>query len=254
MSIGTAMADGGAGAVEGAGGSGAAGAPSERGTHVAGGTLPLLELRGVSLAYRRGRREPLAIVSDMTLGVTPGELVCVAGRSGSGKTSLLSMAAGFLAPDVGEVRWRNVFIDAREADGTARGRRGFLGFVFQEAALIPTLTAAENVAIVRDADGRIALGPGGGGPLLERVGLGDRADHFPSQLSGGEQQRVAIARALVGDPPLLIVDEPTAHLDRAAADHVITLLADLCAEGRGVLVASHDHAMIERAGRVIRMD
>ncbi len=109
-------------------------------------------------------------------------------------------------------------------------------------------------AIVRGADGRVVLGPEGSGPLLGRVWLADRASHFPSQLSGGEQQRVAIARALVGDPPMLIVDEPTAHLDRAAADHVIALLADLCAEGRGVLVASHDHAMIQRAGRVIRMD
>lgn len=221
---------------------------------VTGEAPPLLELQGVSLAYRRGRREPLAIVSDMTLGVVAGELVCIAGRSGSGKTSLLSMAAGFLAPDSGEVRWRGRPIDARDADGTARGRRGFLGFVFQEGALIPTLTAAENVAIVRGADGRLALGPDGVLPLLERVGLSDRAGHFPSQLSGGEQQRIALARALVGDPPMLIVDEPTAHLDRAAADHVIALLADLCAEGRGVLVASHDHAMIERADRVIRMD
>lgn len=232
----------------------AAGVPARPG-EAADRALPLLELRGVSLQYRRGGRGgPLRVVSDLSLAVAPGELVCVAGRSGSGKTSLLSIAAGFLAPDAGEVLWGGVPVDARDADATARARRGRLGFVFQEAALIPTLTAAENVAIVRGTDGRTVLGPEEAGPLLERVGLADRAGHFPSQLSGGEQQRVAVARGLAGDPPLLIVDEPTAHLDRASADEVVGLLAALAAEGRAVLVASHDHAMIDRAERVIRMD
>lgn len=222
---------------------------------VTDGHVPVLGLEGITLAYRgRGRSDPITIASGLDLAVRSGELVCVAGRSGSGKTSLLSIAAGFLAPDTGEVRWRGRIVDARDTAGTARARRGTLGFVSQDASLIPTLTAAENVAIVRGVDGRMVLGPDATRELLGRVGVADRATHFPAQLSGGEQQRVAIARALVGDPPLLIVDEPTAHLDRVAADAVIALLVGLCADGRGVLVASHDHSLIESAERVVRMD
>jgi putative ABC transport system ATP-binding protein len=129
-----------------------------------------------------------------------------------------------------------------------------LGFVFQGAGLIASLTAAENVAIVRGPDGRLATDRRGARSILGRLDLEAQADHFPHQLSGGEQQRIAVARALVGDPPLLLLDEPTAFLDRASADHVIDVLRQLRDEGRALLVASHDDHVTRLADHVVYLD
>lgn len=215
----------------------------------------LLALSGVSKVYpSRDGSAPIRVFEGIDLELRAGELVCVAGRSGSGKTTLLHIAAALIVPTSGVVRWRRV--DPAELGDAERSalRREMLGIVFQDAGLIGTVTAAENVALPglpaglgRDARRR-AL------ELLELVGVAGRANHFPSQLSGGEQQRVGIARALFADPPVLIVDEPTANLDRRTADAIIELLASIRAAGRGLLVASHDAHLIARADRVVPLD
>lgn len=212
---------------------------------------PLLALREIGMTYPgRDHGEPLRVFECIDLTVERGELVVAAGRSGSGKTTLLHIAAGLLRPTAGEVRWSDVALDALDDDRLARIRGRTVGIVFQNAALIETLTAAENVALqavptgARDGRGR-AL------ELLAAQGLADRARHFPSHLSGGEQQRVALARALFADPPLLIVDEPTANLDRRSAEAVTRQLQNLAEDGHGLLVASHDAHVISIATRVL---
>ncbi|HEX7951220.1 MAG TPA: ABC transporter ATP-binding protein [Candidatus Limnocylindrales bacterium] len=215
---------------------------------------PLLALRQIGMTYPgRDHGEPLCVLEDLDLAVERGELVVAAGRSGSGKTTLLHIAAGLLRPSAGEVCWSGAAVDGLDEDGLARVRRQSIGIVFQNAALIDTLTAAENVALqalpggVRDGRER-AL------ELLARQGLATRAGHYPSHLSGGEQQRVALARALYADPPLLIVDEPTANLDRRTADELIAQLGDLASQDHGLLVASHDPHLIGIATRVIALE
>jgi ABC-type lipoprotein export system ATPase subunit len=215
---------------------------------------PILELIRVSHKYPgRDGSDPIDILRDVDLSLARGSLVCVAGRSGSGKTTFLSIAAGLLRPTGGEVRWDGQPIAGLGDSEIARRRRTFIGFVFQNAALIPSLTAAENVALPGLAgrsgtDGRARVAK-----LLDEVGLPTRHRHFPSQLSGGEAQRVAVARALYADPPLLVVDEPTANIDRKTADGVIELLAGLAHAGHGLLVASHDESLVSRSDAVIRL-
>ncbi|MBI2762264.1 MAG: ATP-binding cassette domain-containing protein [Chloroflexi bacterium] len=212
---------------------------------------PLLTLREIGMTYPgRDHGEPLLVFGNVDLAVERGALVVAAGRSGSGKTTLLHIAAGLLRPTAGEVHWADVALDDLDDDGLAALRGRSVGIVFQGAALIDTLTAAENVALqavpsgVRDGCDR-AL------ELLGRQGLAARARHFPGHLSGGEQQRVALARALYADPPLLIVDEPTANLDRRSAEAVTRQLQSLAEDGHGLLVASHDTHVISIATRVL---
>jgi ABC-type lipoprotein export system ATPase subunit len=214
-----------------------------------------LEVRGLGLEYPRpGDGGALRVLRDIELVLRTRTLGCIAGRSGSGKTSLLMLCAGFLRPTEGTVLWGSTPIEQLPASEVMRLRRGFLGIVFQHGALIPSLTAAENVALVRGADGRLVSGVTEARQALRRVGLDGRADHFPSQLSGGEQQRVAIARALNGNPPVVVIDEPTASLDRKSADQIIELLTDVRDTGYAVLVASHDRHVIDAAEFVVSLD
>jgi ABC-type lipoprotein export system ATPase subunit len=212
---------------------------------------PLLALRQVGMTYPgRDHGEPLRVLENIDLAVERGELVVAAGRSGSGKTTLLHIAAGLLRPTAGEVHWADIALDDLDDDRLAWIRGRTVGIVFQNAALIETLTAAENVALQA-----VPSGVRGGWEraleLLARQGLADRARHYPSHLSGGEQQRVALARALYADPPLLIVDEPTANLDRRSAEAVTRQLQNLAEDGHGLLVASHDTHVISIATRVL---
>ncbi|HWP62492.1 MAG TPA: ABC transporter ATP-binding protein [Candidatus Binatia bacterium] len=214
----------------------------------------LLSLVAVTKVYpSRDGQTPIRVLEGVDLELRAGELVCVAGRSGAGKTTLLNIAAGLVMPTSGVVLWGDVELDALGDAERSRLRRERLGLVFQDAGLIDRLTAAENVALPglpaglgRDARRRAR-------ELLEIVGVSNRANHFPSQLSGGERQRVGIARALFRDPPALLVDEPTANVDRATADAIIDLLVSLRAAGKGLLVASHDPHLIARADRVLAL-
>lgn len=214
-----------------------------------------LQVRRLGLEYPRpGGGAALRVLQDIELSLRPRTIVCVAGRSGSGKTSLLLVCSGFLRPTEGTVLWRSTPIEQLPANEVMRLRRGFLGVVFQHGALIPSLTAAENVALVRGADGRLVSGVAEAREALRRVGLDGRTDHFPVQLSGGEQQRVAIARALTGNPPVVVIDEPTASLDRNSADQIIKVVTDVRESGYAVLVASHDRHVIDAADLVISLD
>jgi ABC-type lipoprotein export system ATPase subunit len=214
----------------------------------------LIELHSVVLTYPdHDGGGPVEVLQGIDLTVTRGEIVVVAGRSGAGKTTLLNVAAGLLRPTSGAVRWDGTDIAGLGSDALARLRGRTLGMVFQNAALIETLTAAENVALASVPSG-VRGGRARVKELLEEMGVASRAGHYPASLSGGEQQRVAIARALYADPPLLIVDEPTANLDRRTADHVLATLDLLASNGRGVLVASHDRHALGIAARVLELE
>jgi ABC-type lipoprotein export system ATPase subunit len=184
--------------------------------------------------------------------------VCLAGRSGSGKSSLLYVAAGLVQADAGSVKWLGEEVSGIRTSEVAARRRHIIGFVFQSGGLVDLLTAAENVALPGlTRDGRSASRAevrARAAALLELVELSDRARHFPAQLSGGERQRVAVARALFHDPALLIVDEPTASLDAASAQHMVDLLRRDRDAGRAILVASHDEHVLSGADRVVRLD
>jgi ABC-type lipoprotein export system ATPase subunit len=217
-----------------------------------------VELTGIELSYPLPGGEPLQVLRGVDVAVGNGELLCLAGRSGSGKSSLLYVASGLLAPDHGVVRWLGANVTSMSPAEVTQRRRRTIGFVFQTGGLVDLLTAAENVALPGLADGgdhrdrddvraRVVS-------LLEELDLAQRARHFPAQLSGGERQRVAVARALFADPPVLIIDEPTASLDAASAEHMVELLRRIRDTGRAVLVASHDEHVIRGADRVVHLD
>jgi putative ABC transport system ATP-binding protein len=193
-------------------------------------------------------------VRSVSFEVFPGELVALMGPSGSGKSSLLAMAGGLDTPDAGEVIVHGESLGSRSASDRARLRCTDIGYVFQHSNLIAALCAEENVALPlqlagrpRQAAHREAMA------ALERVGLGNRADHLPEQLSGGESQRVAIARALVGGSRLILADEPTGALDSDNALDVMNLIADICSDGGAALVVTHDPLVASFAARTIRL-
>jgi ABC-type lipoprotein export system ATPase subunit len=211
---------------------------------------PLVELADIGMTYPgRGDVPAVTALAGVSFAVRPRELVVVAGRSGSGKSTLLRIAAGLQLPTTGRVCWSGQDVGQLGERDRTRLRGSTIGFVFQGGGLIDSLTAEENVALpavplgLRDGRSRASA-------ALERVGLADRRRHFPRELSGGEQQRVAFARALMADPPLLLVDEPTANLDRTTADHVIDLCRAFVRGGKAALIASHDPGLIGVAGRV----
>ena len=196
---------------------------------------------------------PVKILRGLTLAVAPGERVGVTGPSGSGKTSMMMVMAGLERPTAGRVAVAGSDLTALGQDDLARFRRRTMGVVFQSFHLIPTMTALENVAIPLeltrspDAFDRARRS-------LEAVGLGSRLDHYPAQLSGGEQQRVALARAFVAEPALLLADEPTGNLDRDTGAEVIALLFELSARRNATLVLiTHDPALAARCDRIVRL-
>jgi putative ABC transport system ATP-binding protein len=180
-------------------------------------------------------------ISGLDLRADGGQLVLLLGASGSGKTSLLSVIAGLLTPASGSVRVGDTEVVGLSGSALTHHRRHSVGVVFQAFNLVPSLTAAENVQVpLRAAGWRPRAARARAAELVARVDLEDRAHHRPADLSGGQQQRVAIARALAHDPPVLLADEPTAHLDYLQVESVVRLLRDLADAGRLVLVATHD--------------
>lgn len=188
------------------------------------------------------------------LSIAPGAFVAIMGASGSGKSTLLHLLAGLDQPDAGSVRIAGQDIGSLNDQACTIFRRRHLGIVFQAFNLMPMLTAAENVALPLILDGQPRA------PALDRasaalveVGLGERATHLSDQLSGGEQQRVAFARALVGDPHLILADEPTGNLDSVAAEHIATLLRALHARGRTVVMVTHEAKLASIAQQIVVM-
>ncbi|WP_051191683.1 ABC transporter ATP-binding protein [Microbacterium luticocti] len=192
-------------------------------------------------------RGGVSVFDALTITVGPGDIVVLRGRSGSGKSTALSMAMGLHPPARGTVRWQGEDIYRLDDDDRAALRRGCFGIVLQDGGLLHGLTALENVLVPVLRRHATKTDRARAGDMLRRVGLQDVAGHTPDRLSGGEVQRVAVARALFCEPQLLIMDEPTASLDRVAAADVIALLTESASMGRGVFVATHDAAVIAAA-------
>lgn len=212
----------------------------------------MIETEELSKEYRTGPKR-LTVLDGVDLRIGSGEFVSVVGPSGSGKSTLLALLAGLDDPTSGRVRIDGTDLAILDEDGRARLRRDRIGFVFQSFQLIPSLTALENVRVPLDLAGR-RDGNDRAGHLLDRVGLADRLDHLPVQLSGGEQQRVALARAFVHDPDILFADEPTGNLDRAAGTAILGLLRELNRDHDATIVlVTHDTELAGAAARTIRL-
>ena len=208
-----------------------------------------LRAEELSKLYRFGNTEIHAL-RGVSLELTQGELVVLLGPSGSGKSTLLNILGGLDVPSSGRVRFGETDVTAGKASELTRFRRDYVGFVFQFYNLMPSLTARENVALVTE----IASDPMDPAEALELVGLGERLDHFPAQLSGGEQQRVAIARAIAKRPKVLLCDEPTGALDSATGILVLEAIEFANRElGTTTAVITHNTAIGEMADRVFRL-
>ena len=209
----------------------------------------LYRVRGVSKIYRMGEVEVPALV-DVDLDVEAGEQLVILGPSGSGKSTLLNLLGGMDRPTEGSVHFQDEELSALDRRGLTLFRRRHVGFVFQFYNLIPSLTALENVAMATE----IADAPRDPREMIELVGLGDRADHFPAQLSGGEQQRVAIARAVAKAPDVLLCDEPTGALDYKTGVLVLDVLQHVNRDlGTTLLLITHNAAIGGMGDRVLRM-
>jgi len=217
-------------------------------------STPIYELRGVTKTYGQGSTKVDA-VADVSLTVESGEFVAVVGPSGSGKTTLLQLLGGLDRPTGGEILFEGRGLASLGEVELTRLRLETIGFVFQQFNLIPTVTAADNVALALAPRGLPAAERRGRvEELLDAVGLGPRRHHLPSQLSGGEQQRVAIARALANDPRVLLADEPTGNLDSTAGEEIVGTLRRLSRErGQTVVLITHNDGLAATAERTIRM-
>jgi putative ABC transport system ATP-binding protein len=217
--------------------------------------IAMARLVGLSKHFIKGK-ETIAVFDRLDLAIPQGDFVAVMGPSGSGKTTLLNLVGGIDRPDAGEVHVAGARIDGLSEGELARWRAAHVGFIFQFYNLMPMLTAAQNVELpllltrLGKSDRRRHVAT-----ALNVVNLADRVAHYPREMSGGQQQRVAIARAIVSDPKLLLCDEPTGDLDRAAADDILTILQLLNRDlGKTIVMVTHDPAAAKYARRVLHLD
>lgn len=213
---------------------------------------PILKVQRLTKTYRTAAG-PLTVLHDVSFELAAGASLAVVGPSGSGKTTLLGLCAGLDGATTGSVTLAGEALEALDEDARARVRNAHVGFVFQNFQLIPTLTARENVLVpleLRGEAGREAEAQA----LLGRVGLGERGDHYPVQLSGGEQQRVALARAFINRPKILFCDEPTGNLDADTAHAMVALIFGLNRErGTTLVLVTHDPELAKLCGRAMRL-
>jgi putative ABC transport system ATP-binding protein len=216
--------------------------------------MPILEATGITKTIDTGTHR-VEILRGVDLELPAGQFVAIMGASGSGKSTLLGLLAGLDTPTAGKVIIDGVDITGLNEDALALVRGRKIGFVFQSYQLIPTLTAEENVLLPHElSGGDVAAGLTRARELLTSVGLADRMDHYPVQLSGGEQQRVALARAFMCKPPILMADEPTGNLDSVNGAHVLDLLISLNQrEGTTLVLVTHDRTLASRADRIITL-
>ena len=213
---------------------------------------PVVSVRSVSKTYR-GKRAIIGALRDVSLDVAEGQLVRLSGPSGSGKTTLLNLVAGLDRPEQGEIVVAGRDISRLSVSRGAKYRAEQVGMIFQAYNLMPQLTALENVLLPMVALGRTSQSRAR--ELLDAVGLADRSDHNPAQLSGGEQQRVAIARALANDPLLVLADEPTGNLDDQSAQSIMTLLTSAVRErGRTLLLVTHERDATQAADVSLKLE
>jgi putative ABC transport system ATP-binding protein len=208
----------------------------------------MIEISHIARTYTRGDGTPVPALKDLSFTIGKGEFVTVRGASGSGKSSLLNIIGCLDTPTSGTYRLDGEDVSGYTDEQRSRVRCRKIGFVFQSFNLLPRTTAVENVEIPALYMGA-AVDRGRALSILKRVGLGERAEHFVTELSGGEQQRVAIARALMNDPPLLLADEPTGNLDSVAGESIMQLLTELHREGRTIVLVTHDEQVAAYAGR-----
>jgi putative ABC transport system ATP-binding protein len=214
---------------------------------------PIIQVTGLTRSIDTGTHR-VDILRGIDFDVPAGQFVAIMGASGSGKSTLLGLLAGLDSPTTGRIVLDGVDITNLPEDKMAKVRGMKLGFVFQSYQLIPTLTAEENVLLPAELTGKDSGGIARARELLVRVGLQDRLDHYPVQLSGGEQQRVALARAFMVKPPILMADEPTGNLDSANGKQVLDLLLSLNREERTTLVlVTHDRELATYANRIITL-
>jgi putative ABC transport system ATP-binding protein len=211
----------------------------------------MLEIKNISKVYGEGTAKVVAL-NNVSLRVNEGDFIAVMGPSGSGKSTLLNIIGGLDHISSGEVILDGERIDSLDENALVDIRRGKIAYVFQQYHLIPSLTALENVLLPltfcgADKKDQKAL------DILKRVGLEKRAEHKPSQLSGGEQQRVAIARALVNDPSLILADEPTGNMDRKTGKEILALFDQLNREGRSIVMVTHDPEIARHAREIIML-
>ncbi len=215
---------------------------------------PLLAVRDLRKTYRIGRRE-VEVLRGVSFDVSAGDFVALRGASGSGKSTLLHLLGGLDLPDAGSIAFEGDRMESWTAQQLSAFRNHRIGFIFQAYHLLPELDALENVCL----PARIARNPAAAvvrraQALLKRVGLSERMDHRPAELSGGEQQRVAIARALINDPPLVLADEPTGNLDSRTGGGIMDLLDSLQREeGVTLMMVTHDPVVAARAPRVLEL-
>jgi putative ABC transport system ATP-binding protein len=227
---------------------------TEPGARPASPGAPLIELAGVEKSYRMGVVDVPAL-RGVDLAIGAGEMVAVVGPSGSGKSTILNMITGIDRPTAGTVTFDGRRLDELSEEELAVWRGANVGIIFQFFQLLPTLSALENAVLPLDFARRGSTREryAQGRHHLELVGLGDKLDHLPRELSGGEQQRVAIARSLAADPRLIVGDEPTGNLDTATAAEMFELLRRLNGEGKTVLFVTHDRALAARADRIVEI-
>jgi putative ABC transport system ATP-binding protein len=216
---------------------------------------PVVSLHNVTKAYIRGGTE-VSVIRDLSFVIPAGTFLAIMGPSGSGKSTLLNVMAGIDRPTSGSVVVAGTRLDSLSEGAMARWRARHIGYVFQTYNLIPVLTAAENVELPlalthlsrRERAEHVKT-------ALRLVGLADRMDHYPRQLSGGQEQRVGVARAIVSDPTMILADEPTGNLDRESADDILTLLARLNRElGKTIVMVTHDPRAAERAQMIRHLE
>ncbi len=211
----------------------------------------MFQLQGITKVYKKRRQEVVAFRVEH-LDISAGEYVAVVGPSGSGKTTLLSLLGGMLSPDAGKLLFEGQSLYDLSLNDRTRLRREQIGFVFQTFNLVPYLTALENVQVplylngIKPTDQRTRAIS-----LLEQVGLGDRLDHKPCELSTGQQQRVALARTLANNPRLILADEPTGNLDPESREVVLSMFDAFVRDGRTIVMVTHDHSAAVRAARKI---
>lgn len=212
----------------------------------------MLNIRDLSKTYQRAGNT-LTVLSNINISIEAGSTVAVVGPSGSGKTTLLGLSAGLDRASTGTVELNNISLDKLNEDERAKIRNLYVGFIFQNFQLLPTLTALENVMVPLELRGEKNIKPRSM-DILQKVGLSDRIHHYPAQLSGGEQQRVSLARAFSTNPKILFADEPTGNLDSETSAKVIQLLFDLNSEGGTTLViVTHNTELAAATDRVIQL-
>lgn len=212
----------------------------------------ILEVDRLTKTYQSGTKS-LTVLSDISFAIAPGDKFSIVGSSGSGKTTLLGLCAGLDRASSGSVILNGTRLDDLNEDERARVRNLNVGFVFQNFQLLPTLTALENVMVPMELRGEKGI-KNKAMDLLDRVGLAQRHDHYPTQLSGGEQQRISIARAFSNNPKILFADEPTGNLDEETSVKIETLLFDLNRElGTTLVLVTHDLELAQKTDRIIQL-